>query len=152
MTDEMNPTGLALGQVFLLSAQFGHRENVLSLPANTLVGPQQIHIALGLTPLNDGTAYLVQTTVNSLASDDSRLYDFTVTMAGIFEQQLAIKVLSQDEIVEVGAAILFPFVREALANLTIRGRFGPVWLNPISVRAVAARRIDQVVVAEPTGK
>jgi len=35
-----------------------------------------------------------------------------------------------------GAALLYPFVRQVVADLTSRGRFGPVWLNPMNVTAV----------------
>ena len=37
-----------------------------------------------------------------------------------------------------GWALLFPFVREALANLTGRGRFGPIWMNPVNVLALVS--------------
>jgi preprotein translocase subunit SecB len=36
-------------------------------------------------------------------------------------------------------AVLFPFVREAVANITMRGRFGPVWLNPVNFGALVAK-------------
>jgi hypothetical protein len=35
-----------------------------------------------------------------------------------------------------GAALLYPFVRQVVADLTWRGRFGPVWLNPMNVAAM----------------
>jgi len=34
-------------------------------------------------------------------------------------------------------AALFPFLREAIANITGRGRFGPVFLDPINIREFA---------------
>ena len=34
-------------------------------------------------------------------------------------------------------AALFPFLREAIANVTGRGRFGPVFLDPINIREFA---------------
>lgn len=34
-----------------------------------------------------------------------------------------------------GVSLLYPFLREAVANLTQRGRFGPVWLSPLNVAA-----------------
>src|SRR4051812_33131493 len=96
--NEQNPTGLVVGQIFLSDASFGHRPDALHFPAGTPVKPQQVNIAFGLTVLNDGAAYLVQATVRSLDADEERLYDFTVTMAGIFEQQEALKELSHHEI------------------------------------------------------
>jgi preprotein translocase subunit SecB len=46
-------------------------------------------------------------------------------------------------IAESTVQILMPFLREAVANLTLRGRFGPVWLQPISGRALAAKMREE---------
>jgi preprotein translocase subunit SecB len=43
--------------------------------------------------------------------------------------------------------MLYPFLREAVANLTGRGRFGPVWLNPFNFMLLA-----QEVANEGTAK
>jgi preprotein translocase subunit SecB len=40
-----------------------------------------------------------------------------------------------DVIAGTGGTILLPFLREVIANFTGRGRFGPVWVNPINFRA-----------------
>jgi len=45
-------------------------------------------------------------------------------------------------------ATLFPFVREALANITGRGRFGPVWLKPFNLNAVQQEGAPDVIRAE----
>ena len=36
-----------------------------------------------------------------------------------------------------GAALLFPFLREAVASITGRGRVGPLWLKPFNVQLAA---------------
>jgi len=38
-----------------------------------------------------------------------------------------------------GPAALYPFLREVVANLTMRGRFGPVWLKPFNFHALTER-------------
>ena len=43
-----------------------------------------------------------------------------------------------------GVPTLFPFVREAIANITMRGRFGPLWLNPIDVRASVKELVEEL--------
>lgn len=32
-----------------------------------------------------------------------------------------------------GAAAFFPFLREAVANLTLKGRFGAIWMKPLNL-------------------
>jgi hypothetical protein len=41
-------------------------------------------------------------------------------------------------VINGGVSMVFPFVREAIANLTMRGRFGPVWIDPLNVQAIVA--------------
>ena len=42
--------------------------------------------------------------------------------------------LSEDEFIRRNAAaILMPFAREVIGNLTMRGTFGPIWLPPVNV-------------------
>jgi preprotein translocase subunit SecB len=36
------------------------------------------------------------------------------------------------QIMVTGATLAFPYCRELVSNLTARGRFGPVWLNPVN--------------------
>jgi preprotein translocase subunit SecB len=47
------------------------------------------------------------------------------------------------QLVEVVGAMLYPFIREVVANLTIRGRFGPVWLNPFNLRGAIQAAVQQ---------
>ena len=52
-------------------------------------------------------------------------------MIGLFEQQNGFENLPMaDFLGDSAPALLFPFLREAFANITTRGRFGPVWLQP----------------------
>lgn len=44
-------------------------------------------------------------------------------------------------------ALLFPFAREAIANLTVRTRFGPVLIPPVNVRALIEQDEQSVSVA-----
>ncbi len=36
-----------------------------------------------------------------------------------------------------GPATLFPFIRQVVADLTSKGRFGPLWLSPVNFVAMA---------------
>jgi len=39
----------------------------------------------------------------------------------------------------VAPVTLMPFAREAVANLTMRGRFGPFWVNPSNMQELIER-------------
>jgi len=133
MTDEIAPR-LRIAQVFLLSATFRHRGEPLSLPHTTPVMPQRINVGFQLRSLNDSKAAQILVKVESAPEEgeDSR-YEFAVEMTAILEKEG--DTTAPPALLEIGAALLYPFVREVVANLTGRGRFGPVWLNPFNVRA-----------------
>jgi preprotein translocase subunit SecB len=70
-------------------------------------------------------------------NDENPLYHLDITMLGIVESQgESVGLTPHSFLVQGGVSMLFPFVREAVANITMRGRFGPIWLNPINVRAL----------------
>ncbi len=39
-----------------------------------------------------------------------------------------------------GVRILFPYIRETVSNLTSRGVFGPVWLDPMDIQIIQAKK------------
>lgn len=80
----------------------------------------------------------VTLSVASDPEDQSSRYDFEVRMVGIFEPiSGAANMALADFMVVNGGAILYPFAREAVANLTSRGHYGPIWLNPFNIHTVA---------------
>lgn len=48
------------------------------------------------------------------------------------------------------AAIIFPFVREAIGNLTSRGAYGPLWLPPINVVAMLEQSGQEAAAEDPS--
>lgn len=156
MTDEIAPK-LRLSQVFLHSAAFSHRGEPLSLPHTTLIKPQRINVQFMLRDLirelpAGPAAQVVVNVTTSPAEGEDALYDFTVEMTAIIEKEAdGPETPEPPVLLEIGATLLFPFVREAVSNLTGRGRFGPVWLNPFNVRAAiqaqGALTITQVPVS-----
>ena len=148
MTDEVAPQ-LRLVQVFLKAATFSHRGEPIMLAPNTAQPAQSCGVAFtifDLQPKNieatsdasiPGSAPVLITVEVSTSPETApdALYDFSVEMAAIIEKDDdAARALDQDRLLEIGGALLYPYVREAVSNLTIRGRFGPVWLNPYNVR------------------
>jgi preprotein translocase subunit SecB len=134
--DEQKPPGLQIAQIFLLSAQFAHREDALALPAGTREGEQRVGVQIQMREHNTGQAASVAVKVFSDPDSQTALYRYSLEMVGVVEKAPNEENLApRDFILKGGVTILFPFLREALANLTMRGRFGPVWLKPFNVQA-----------------
>ncbi len=133
--DRTKPPGLTIGQILLERAVFEHRADYLKHPPGTPIKdlPLALEFRLGLTP--DGTKGVLKLTVKT--RDEAKpLYRFELTMAALVEVQAGHANLPLERYAAVsGMSLLYPFLREAVANLTQRGRFGPVWLSPLNVAA-----------------
>jgi len=137
----MDPTkqpGLELGQIVLERALFEHRPDYLTLPHTTPVPslPLRIHAQLGLD--QEKRTGVIKLTLDT-DRDQQPLYVVELTLAALVSVKAGEENMSIEQYaVTACIAMLFPFLREAVANLTSRGRFGPIWLHPFNVRAEIA--------------
>jgi preprotein translocase subunit SecB len=124
-----------LGQIFLVEAALGYRIDPITVPDNTGVKPQKISVAFEMRHINGGEATQVAVAVTTTPelNEPDALYDFHVKIAALIDQVDRTK-WPDNLLAEAVATMIFPFVRETVANLTQRGRFGPVWINPFNVR------------------
>ncbi len=132
--DENKQPGIQIAQIFLELATFSHRDDVLTLPATTPFEPNLVVDVQGGIGEDEKNAF-VRVTVHTKPKERP-LYNFHVTMMALLKVAEGKENLSLKEYVQtVAPAMLYPFVREAVAGLTWRGRFGPVWLAPLNIGA-----------------
>jgi len=128
--------GLGISQIFLSRLELSHRPDALHLPLTTPNPPYGVDVEIRAFRAVEGGAAGMQLTVRSQPTPDS-LYRFLVEMIMLVQQVPGEENMPPEDFVQtVGVSTLFPFVREAVANVTMRGRFGPVWLAPINVALV----------------
>jgi preprotein translocase subunit SecB len=136
--DESKQPGLQIDQVFLLQAQFAHRQDVLALPPNTSIGDLPITVetkALG----KPGDRSIAISLRAFTPEGQTPLYRIDIEVAAIISAIPGQENLDPFEYaMKMGSAAFFPFLREAVATITLKGRFGPVWLKPINFAALAA--------------
>lgn len=130
--------GIKVDQIFLEAAELSHRSDALALPAGTQanVGEVTLEISIGMAPdTNAGFIRIAVATQPSL----NPLYSFRVAMIALVSaiEGVAGNMSVRTYLERAGVLLLFPFVREAVASLTIRGRFGPIWLQPINPQSIA---------------
>src|SRR5438105_4887005 len=132
--DEKKQPGIRIGHVFLMKAVFEHRGDFLSLPANHPVEvPITIHTAHGIS--EDGKSGFIGLGVQT-DNEAKPIYRFQVEMGALIEVDPDAPNMPLEQYMNrQGIAMAFPFLREAVANITGRGRFGPVWLHPINLNA-----------------
>ncbi|HET8835587.1 MAG TPA: protein-export chaperone SecB [Gemmatimonadales bacterium] len=134
MTDERKQPGIRVSQIYLESATFRHRSDHLSLSPRTPpeVGPIGFEVETGVS--EDKTRALVRVRVMT-PPDSTALYAFDLTMIALLRTRDEPNMPLEQYVSVHGTTLLFPFIREAVANLTTRGRFGPIWIAPFNVKA-----------------
>lgn len=139
--DPLQQPGIRLVTVFLADATFRHREDALMTAnppkADAASGTAQIEVEV--RDVKEKSAMVVILRVSSDPEDATSRYDFDVRVVGVFEPMLGVPNMEINHFaVANGGGLLYPFAREAVANLTGRGRFGPVWLNPFNIHAIVS--------------
>lgn len=129
-------TGLSISQIILSAVELRHRGDALQLPASTRQPTANVDVEINLHGDAESKVAALAIRVKS-RNDENPLYHLDITLLGIVESQgESVGLTPHSFLVQGGVSMLFPFVREAVANITMRGRFGPIWLNPINVRAL----------------
>jgi preprotein translocase subunit SecB len=136
--DPNQQPGILIAQVYLERAQFSHREDALNLPPTTSWQPTfEVRFQGGVAP-GEKTGF-VRITVQTKAAERP-LYNIDLTMIVLLAvDEKRPNLALRDYVRGTAPAMLYPFVREAVAGLTWRGRFGPVWLSPFNVAAVMSQ-------------
>jgi preprotein translocase subunit SecB len=154
---ELKGPGIRVSQIFLEKAVFSHRGDVLTMPAGgrANLGRAAFTVQVGVTKdKKNGFARLgVKTETEGETDSEARpQYDIDVVVTGLISQTDPAG-LPIEEFLRSGGAIslLYPFLREALTNLTIRGRFGPIYLDLVNVQELAAG-LRQAISAEEASK
>jgi preprotein translocase subunit SecB len=145
MTDPNRDPGLGIVEIILLSATFTHRPDALSLPRSTQLASMDLEFSAQVQAQGSTGPAVLVVGVTSKKDDPAALYQFDLKMAVVVAPDPAAPNLPPAEfLAQSGLQTVFPFVREAIANLTMRGRFGPVWLKPVNVRTLSQRMLEDI--------
>lgn len=133
--DETKQPGIRISHIFIARSHFEHTANAAELPPNTPVGemPLAVNVGVGVNP--EGTVGIVSVTV-ATQPESKALYRLLVEMVGIIEAGSDSNMSLRDYVTKAGPPTLYPFVREAVASMTQRGRFGAIWIPPFNFAAI----------------
>ena len=134
--DESKQPGIKLQTVFLKEASFRHRIDPMgSHPTDLRADSTSAELEVSVLAGSGGEMAVSVRVYDDPDVSDSR-YEFSIEMVAIFDREVGKENMPlQDFALRNGAALLYPFIREAVANLTSRGRYGPIWLNPFNITA-----------------
>jgi preprotein translocase subunit SecB len=134
--DPNRSPGIQLGQIVVEGAQFQHRSDYLTLEPHTKIDtlPLSMKVEFGLSA--DKRQGLIRLSVQTDRSARP-LYAIDASIVAIVKAVDGHENMPLDQYAAVsGGAMLMPFMRELVANLTSRGRFGPIWLHPVNFTTV----------------
>ncbi|MDQ2666309.1 MAG: protein-export chaperone SecB [Gemmatimonadota bacterium] len=142
--------GLQLAQIFLRHAHFEHAVEPLGIPP-VAITQATISISFNVTELTTDSGKQAMSVLLRARSTPGfdHPYRIDVVMQGILEPIEGEENFPLADYARVaGATLLFPFLREVVANITGRGRVGALWLKPFNVQ-FAAGHPDSLDVDSP---
>lgn len=136
--DPSKQPGILVHQVYLESCNFRHREDFLSLPPTSQGAMLDLVMEAQYLMSDDGDGMVMRLVVRTPPDADGSYHLEVIVgaMLGIDREEPNFTL--QEYAATAPIALLFPFAREMVANLTGRGRFGPFWLHPFNFVASAA--------------
>lgn len=134
--DPNRQPGITIERIVLVEAHFLHRDLWRPQPKGKL---HHIDVeATTMAPEDPNAAAGMLLRVKT-SDDDTGNYIIDVQMLAMVKSEQDARNFSPTEYVATaGAAMLFPFVREVVANLTAKGRWGPVWIKPFNIQFALA--------------
>ena len=146
--DSSKPPGIQIAQILLERAIFEHREDFLALPPNTPIGTPDITLTTTAGQSADNKRGIIKLRVQT-KPEQRPLYNLDVEMTALVEVQEGMENMPIEQYIRAsGPAMVYPFIRQVVADLTSKGRFGPLWLNPVNFVA-AAQSLRSVMGEEP---
>lgn len=133
------PATFTIAQIVLESAQLAHRSDYLSLAPNTPVEAGEVAMQVQVQVEENATTAVVRVTLSNHEAEGA-LYRFEVIVTGILLLGQPFNKADTKALAVSGGGIVFPFVRETVANLTGRGRFGQLWVQPVSIAHAIAQQ------------
>lgn len=124
---------LGIRQILLDSVNFRHTDpNYLSLPSGK---PRDSRVVVTVEPLYSDDRKDVAIRLRVVCEDPESPYAYDVIYTALltvdYENQPAPADL-EPRLIATGGTMAFPFVRELVANLTSRAKFGTSWVAPVN--------------------
>ncbi|MEP6494942.1 MAG: protein-export chaperone SecB [bacterium] len=133
--DSKKEPGIKIDQIFLNKAHFEHAAASMELTSDAPVADHNLSVTLTAGVSDNGLQGIITISVQTTEQSTGQ-YVFMLEMMGLVSVEAGAENLSIAEYLQRGSApTILPFLREAVANVTGRGRFGPLWLKPLNLTA-----------------
>lgn len=131
------PGSIKFHAVLLKELHFDAREAVFGAPG-TVTGDVGVTLRVELS--EDKLSATVTLDVRLQPQDTKRFHELRVVVDGAFEGSAETKGLLEEFATKQGPSLLFPFVREIIANVTARSAGGAILLPPLNLYDAVAQK------------
>ena len=127
--DSSNPkSGFTLENIILIESSFKRISDVIFDEK----AQNSFDINVGVASAEPRIAVTVDVTV-AQNRDEAEQFKITAKMVGIFQKEGESDIKNDEDFGRInGAAIIFPFVREHIANVALKGGLGTVLIPPVN--------------------
>lgn len=126
--NDISQTGFTIERLLLIKNSFERAINI-SFDDNL---NNEVDVDVQVGKMNDSTIFVTETVSISQKKDENEQFSIKVTMVGVFrkigETQIEMEKFGHIN----GAAIIFPFIREHIASLTVKSGLGIILLPPVN--------------------
>lgn len=124
-------SGFCVESILLTESQFSRKANI-----DFANSKQEITFETGVGSKDNIVNVKLTTSVTNKLQDEVQ-YKIEVTMVGVFKRDGESKITNNDDFGRInGAAIIFPFVREHIANIALKAGLGSIILPPVNFTEV----------------
>ena len=130
-------SGFKVESILLTESSFNRKGKI-----NFKESEQEVSFETGIGS-KDNIVNVKLTTIVSNKFHDVEQYKIAVTMVGVF-QRTGDYILNNEQFVRInGAAIIFPFIREHIANIALKAGLGSLILPPVNFTKVNSKSNNQ---------
>lgn len=128
---EKAKSGFKVESILLTDSQFSRKGKI-----DFSNSKQEVSFETGVGSKDNVVNVKLKTTVVNTYQDEEQ-YKIEVTMVGVFNRNGESEIKDNEEFGRVnGAAIIFPFVREHIANIALKAGLGSIILPPVNFTKV----------------
>jgi preprotein translocase subunit SecB len=128
--DKNKQPGVSFDGVFVKSLHFERNPQIIEKPN------LQLNLTHGVGISEDKHSLTIEITAD-ITDRDSNAFSLKATIVGMFSVMVGQENMSLEDFAKVsGPALVLPYVREIVANTTLRGGIRPVMIPPFNLQAI----------------
>lgn len=143
LQSQENAPGLAINAQYIKDLSFENPAPIENLLKQDEEASTLVNIEVGCTPLYEGTFEVVLGVKSHIQRQDKTVYLVELAYAGVFTLSGIPEELLRFVLFVECPRLLFPFVRNLVAQITQESGFPPLYLKPVDFASLLEQRLQE---------